>query len=102
MNWFDIIQTAVTIILTSMMGYVTVALNRRSVLKNSTADAVKILLRKEIREAYNSATQKGYVTLDDIEEMEEIYRIYHDELEGNGTGTRLFNSFMALPINKEG
>lgn len=102
MNWFDIIQTAVTIILTSFMGYITVALNRRSVLKNSTADAVKILLRKEMREAYKSATNKGFVTLDDIEEMEEIYRIYHDELGGNGTGTRLYESFKTLPINKEG
>lgn len=102
MNWFDIIQTAVTIILTSMMGYITVALNRRSVLKNATADAVKILLRKEMREAYNSAIQKGYVTLDDIEEMEEIYRIYHYELSGNGTGTQIYERFKTLPINKEG
>lgn len=102
MNWFDIIQTAITIILTSMMGYVTVALNRRSVLKNSTAEAVKILLRKEMRESYKSATCKGFVTLDDIEEMEEIYRLYHDELGGNGTGTRLYESFKNLPINKEG
>ena len=102
MNWFDIIQTAITIILTSMMGYVTVALNRRSVLKNSTAEAVKILLRKEMRESYKSATSKGFVTLDDIEEMEEIYRLYHDELGGNGTGTRLYESFKNLPINKEG
>lgn len=102
MNWFDIIQTAVTIILTSMMGYLTVALNRRSVLKNSTAEAVKILLRKEMREAYKSATAKGFVTLDDIEEMEEVYRLYHDELGGNGTGTRLYESFKNLPINKEG
>lgn len=102
MNWFDILQTVVTIILTSMTGYITVALNRRSVLKNSTADAVKILLRKEMREAYKSATCKGFVTLDDIEEMEEIYRIYHDELGGNGTGTRLYESFKNLPINKEG
>ena len=102
MNWFDIIQTAITIILTSMMGYVTVALNRRSVLKNSTAEAVKILLRKEMRESYKAATCKGFVTLDDIEEMEEIYRLYHDELGGNGTGTRLYESFKNLPINKEG
>ena len=102
MNWFDIIQTAVTIILTSMMGYFTVALNRRSVLKNSTAEAVKILLRKEMRELYKAATSKGFVTLDDIEEMEEIYRLYHDELGGNGTGTRLYESFKNLPINKEG
>ena len=102
MNWFDIIQTAITIILTSMMGYITVALNRRSALKNSTADALKILLRKEIREGYNSAICKGYVTLDDIQEMEELYRIYHDELNGNGTGTRLYESFKQIPINKEG
>lgn len=102
MNWFDIIQTAVTIILTSMMGYITVALNRRSALKNTTAEAVKILLRKEMRESYRAATSKGFVTLDDIEEMEEIYRLYHDELGGNGTGTRLYEAFKNLPINKEG
>lgn len=102
MSWLDIIQTSVTIILTSMMGYITVALNRRSALKNSTADALKILLRKEIREGYNSAIRKGYVTLDDIQEMEELYRIYHDELNGNGTGTRLYESFKQIPINKEG
>ena len=34
-------------------------------------------------------------------EIEEIYRIYHDDLNGNGQGERYYNEIMALPESEE-
>ena len=34
-------------------------------------------------------------------EIEEIYRIYHDDLKGNGQGERYYNEIMALPESEE-
>lgn len=102
MDWLTIINTALSIILTSLCGWISITIKKRSALKSSTSDALKILLRKELRESYNAASKRGSVSLDDISEMEEVYRIYHDELGGNGTGTRLYEMFKQIPIEKEG
>lgn len=48
-----------------------------------------ILLRRELREQYKNIVEKTYVSIEELEEFDEIYEIYH-ELGGNGTGTKMY------------
>lgn len=51
--------------------------------------AMIILLRRELREEYKNIVEKTYVSIEELEEFDEIYEIYH-ELGGNGTGTKMY------------
>lgn len=42
-------------------------------------------------------TERGWKTSLEMKEITEIYRIYHDELGGNGQGEQYYNDIKALP-----
>ena len=44
---------------------------------------------------------KGWASTAEKREVEEIYRIYHDKLNGNGQGERYYNEIMELPESEE-
>ena len=101
MDWFALLQGLLTILMTSMCGYCTWYLQKKANDKTTVGEALKVLLRKELKELYIESAKRGYVTLDEVEEYTAIYELYHDKLGGNGTGTALYESFKKLPI-KEG
>ena len=43
--------------------------------------------------------ERGYVTVVDLENIKRLYKPYH-ELGGNGTGTKLYNDCLDLPVKK--
>ena len=45
--------------------------------------------------------KRGWATVEEKKEVEEIYTIYHDELNGNGNGERYYKEILALPESKE-
>lgn len=45
--------------------------------------------------------KRGWATVLEKKEVEEIYTIYHDELNGNGNGERYYKEILALPESKE-
>mgnify|MGYP007032334287 FL=1 len=102
MDWLTIVNTMLSIVLTSLCGYLTWYMQKKVTLKSSTSEALKILLRKELRELYQEAHRRGYTTLDELEEYNELYEIYHNQLNGNGTGTKLFNDYQKLEVKEEG
>ncbi len=51
--------------------------------------AMIVLLRRELREQYKDIVEKTYVSIEELEEFDEIYEIYH-ELGGNGRGTKMY------------
>jgi len=51
--------------------------------------AMIVLLRRELREQYKGIVEKDYVTIEELEEFDKIYEIYHD-LGGNGRGTKMY------------
>lgn len=101
MDWLTVLNTALTIILTSLCGYITWYLQKKFSDKSATAEALKVLLRKELRELYNEANSRGFVTTDELDEYTKLYEAYHS-LGGNGTGTILYNAFSRLPVKEEG
>lgn len=45
--------------------------------------------------------QKGWASNLEKKEVEEIYKIYHDKLDGNGNGDRYYREILALPESEE-
>lgn len=49
----------------------------------------------------NLVVQKQWASPAEKREVETIYRIYHDELHGNGQGERYYKEIMELPESEE-
>jgi hypothetical protein len=61
-------------------------------------EGVKALLHDRIYKSYAECFQKGYADVDDIRNLEYLYRPYH-ALNGNGTGTELYERVKKMPGN---
>ena len=68
--------------------------------KDYTQEALKILLKSELKKEYIEFMQKGYVTFEDLENVNEVYEAYHN-LKGNGTGTKMIEEIRKLPIKED-
>ncbi len=63
-------------------------------------DGIKGILHNEIINRCKKLLIIGYVTPDDLEELEYLFKPYK-ELQGNGTAEKLINKVYELPIKKE-
>ena len=62
--------------------------------------ANRLLLRNELVSAHREwVEEKGYITLEALEYVDETYTCYHDR-GGNGSGTRLWEDIHNLPIRE--
>lgn len=48
-----------------------------------------------LKDIHRDAVTRGYITLDEVEDAQEIYNAYH-LLGGNGAGTRIINDLKAM------
>lgn len=65
--------------------------------RNSEAqsEGVKIMLANELDKRYRRYLELGYIPDKEFDEYCETYRIYHDELGGNHTGTAKYEYVMS-------
>lgn len=42
---------------------------------------------------------RGYIATNDLEDLERMHKIYHDDLKGNGFLDDLMNNVKKLPVN---
>ena len=68
--------------------------------KDYTQEALKILLKGELKKVYIELVKKGFVTFEELESANEIYEAYHN-LKGNGTGTKMIEEIRKLPIKED-
>ena len=68
--------------------------------KDYTQEALKILLKSELKKEYIELIKKGFVTFDELENVNEVYEAYHN-LKGNGTGTKMIEEIRKLPIKED-
>ena len=59
-----------------------------------------VLMREVIRYAHKMTLEAGYIDEDELEHIENTYRIYH-ALGGNGTGDRWMQEIRQLPRKRE-
>ena len=45
--------------------------------------------------------ERGYITVEEFDNLQYLYKPYHDGLHANGTGKRLFEECEKLPLVKE-
>ena len=72
----------------------------------SNLDTVKHGTKMELFETLHNwhellVVKRGWATSLEKKEVEEIYIIYHNELNGNGNGERYYKEIIALPESKE-
>lgn len=60
---------------------------------------IQVLLRGHLKEGYLRACNRGYATISEKEELESVYRAYHN-LGTNGLITSMREKFLALPNDK--
>ncbi len=59
--------------------------------------ALRALLWRELRTIHGKAVDDGGMTVADRRHLESVYATYH-ALGGNGTGTRLYEDSMDMPV----
>lgn len=68
--------------------------------RDDTRSIVRLLLYYRLKDMFtNYVLDHAEISSADKHEVEEIYRYYHDELGGNGEGSRMYREIMALQVN---
>lgn len=80
------VTAIVSVILTGVSSYMVWYMQNREKKKNVNEKAMKVLMRRELRELHDVHMAKGEIDTESLGEFEEIYEIYH-QLGGNGIGT---------------
>lgn len=109
----DLVYTvAVTAIVSGLVGSVVSALvaalksqGRKTVERTEAEKAtdealrmgVRALLWRELKNIHEQAVRQGGLTVADRKHLENVYAAYHG-LGGNGTGTRLYEDAMKMPV----
>lgn len=76
---------------------------RTEIRRVAIEETCKETLRKMLKDDCDYFENLGYCSVDDKFEIQRIYKIYHDGLNGNGRGTRYYEIIMKLPdapVNK--
>ncbi len=61
-------------------------------------ETCKYALFSLLKESYNHYVKDlKYCNIENKKEIEEMYRLYHDGLKGNGMGTKMYETIMDLP-----
>lgn len=58
---------------------------------------MRALLWRELQVIHGHATGQGGMSVSERRHLESVYQAYHG-LGGNGTGTRLYNDAMSMPV----
>lgn len=74
-------------------------LSKRVKEQEAIKDGVLALLHDRLFAAGEYYISKGEITLDEIKNVEYLYKSYH-ALGGNGTGTEIWERIQKLPIKK--
>lgn len=80
-----------------LMGYLVWYMQKRFGIKSAHNKAIQLLLRRELKEIWNKCMHKKNVTIDELNEFEEIYVAYH-ELGGNGIATKWHKEMLELEV----
>lgn len=83
-----VLVAIITPIMSAGTTYLLWWLKSRKKTLSSADKAMMLLLRRELTEQFNKLSDNPSVTIDELNEFDEIYRVYH-ELGGNGKGTTM-------------
>lgn len=84
----------------TLLSFCTQLIRDRMKNKHGVAAGVKIILYDRIKWMGNKYLDRGYITSEELEDLVEMHRIYHDELIGNGFLDEIMKKVKALPLKK--
>lgn len=87
----------VSIIISAVLGYLLAQRTKAKQVDTSIQAGVRILLYDRIKHLGKKYVARGYVSLEELEDLHNMHRIYHDELIGNGFLDSLMNAVNQLP-----
>ena len=64
---------------------------------NAIKETCKETLRSTLKEDYEFYTAQGWCSVEDKDEVNNVYTLYHKGLHGNGRGTRYYSGIISLP-----
>lgn len=68
---------------------------------SSVQTGVSLELFESLRDLWKLCVYtQGYASIEQKEQADHIYRVYHVQLGGNGVGTHLYEEIMSLPVKK--
>ncbi len=82
---------------TLISGFFTLA-QTKSKKKDGVTAGVQQLLYDRIKYLCKSHIKKGYIATNDLEDLERMHQIYHDDLNGNGFLDDLMNNVKKLTV----
>lgn len=94
--WIEFLFGIIVVVITTM--YKTLLKNVKE--NKALKDGMKGILHNDIIYRCKKLLIIGYVTLDDLEELEYLFKPY-EELGGNGTAKKMMDRVYMLPIKKE-
>ena len=93
----EILNTILSIVLTSFMTYFVWYLQKYQTNKSLYNKAIMIIMKIMLKQQYNIHMKNKQITLDDLEDFSDMYEVYH-AAGGNGTGTKMFEDIKKLEV----
>lgn len=84
----------------TLLSFCTQLIRDRMKNKHGVAAGVKIILYDRIKWMGNKYIERGWISSEELEDLVEMHRIYHDELIGNGFLDEIMKKVKALPLKK--
>ena len=84
----------------TLLSFCTQLIRDRMKNKHGVAAGVKIILYDRIKWMGNKYLDRGWISSEELEDLVEMHRIYHDELIGNGFLDEIMKKVKALPLKK--
>lgn len=67
--------------------------------EKATKNALRVLLYDRIKYLAKSYITKGSISVEDLEDLMNMHKIYHDDLDGNGFLDSLMGQVKSLPVH---
>lgn len=96
--WLGTAFGALTGALGAALARMRLRLNRQAERQAAVEEGVRALLHDRIYSAYAECREKGCADVNDLKNLEYLYRPYH-ALGGNSTGTELFERVKKMPVS---
>ena len=94
---FQILMAVIPTVMTAILGYIGVVVKSIHLNNKASDKAITILLRRELTELYEQYKDKEFLTVDEVDDFDEIYETYAS-LGGNGKGTMMHDKVHKMEI----
>ncbi len=84
-------------VLATIISLVVAGVHEKQKQGHGISAGVQILLYDRIKDLCKMHLEDGFVSVEDLEDLERMHRIYHDDLKGNGFLLTLMEKVKALP-----